>query len=333
MKNPFKSEPEVIIQKPRKKKTAKEIIESAYVNTLRKNPNLQVKIAMKESGHYEDYKEETDPIALQEREINKEITADAARLIKTDPILRKKYVDKVAEKAIAGLGNKKNGETLTPAGELIKSLREFRELKDELEDENGDRVAPSGWSSALQQMLATPEMAGVLAAIAKQILAPGSQLQSQRKYVVTIDGKLSELDENQYTEYVKLGRAKPVAMIESPKQEKKKEKEAVKTKADSENELPDWAKDLPFETLEGYLELTPEDFVTQIKSEISGGNKSLQVFWNFLMTADYDTLVKILEPYKNNSKAGKFIISLLEKREWVNGSIEIIKNTKIDMEI
>jgi len=331
-----KDEPIIEVVKPKRKKTAKEIIESAYVNTLKKNPNLQVKIAMKETGHYEDYKEETDPTIQQEREINKRVTEDALRMITTDPNLRKQYAEKVAERAIQGIGEKKNGSALTPAGQLIQSLREFRELKDELEGEGGTPV-PSGWAAAFQQMLAQPEVATMLAAAIKQIILPAGQgaiIQPQRKYVVMVDDKLTELTESEYTEYVKIGRIKPIGLIEQPKKDERKDAKEVKATKPVNPELPEWAKDLPFETLEGYLELEPEEFVTQIKKEInSGENPNLQVFWNFLLTADYDTLVKVLEPYKKHVKAGKFIQSLIEKQEWVNSSIEIIKVTNLNEEI
>jgi len=321
-----KEEPTIIVRKAPKQRTAEDIIKKTYLKTLRNNPELMTKIAMKESGHYEDFKEETDPVLKQQKEMNRLITEDALLLIKSDQNLRKQYAEKVAQKAIDGIDGRQldKSDRLSPAGQLIQSLRELKELKEEFGDGNNENAASSGWGSAIREMLTQPEVASVLASTLRQIIMPqGNQVVQnipQVKYVVMVDNKITEVNESQYNELVKIGKVKPVGLIESPK-------EAIS----KEPELPSWASEFNFDKLQEYLELTPEDLANQLKIESEGGKApQLKVFWDFLMTADFDTLAKIIEPYKNDSKAGKFIQTLLCKKEWVEQVINIVKNTQVE---
>jgi len=330
-------QPEYVeVKKPRRKKKPSDILEKTYMKVLNENPDLRTTIALKESGHYDEFKALTDPTVKQRQAINEIVTTDALSMIRNDPALRKQYAEVMAQQLIAGAGVGSNGHgNLSPAEELIENIRQWKELREELVGENGGEASPAGWASTIQKMIAQPEMASVFAGLMKQIFGNGMQpavSAPQRSFVVSIDGKLTEVNESQYKQLISNGQIKPVGLIEAPKTEDKHKTEDKKTEnAESKAiTLPDWAQSFQYDTLLGYLELSPEEFINQLETEIASGEAGhLQMFCNFLMTADYDKLVEILSPYKSNETAGKFVSNLLEKRKWVEDVIKIIKDRQI----
>lgn len=309
--------------RPKKRpKVLKDVLSDAYLSTLKKDPELLKEIAFRDAGHA-DVLERDRGAENQKKEIRKFVTSEALKKIKEDPELAEQFIEaQIADILSEGKSARARratepefyGESGSAIAQAVEEIDNIELLRDKLGRDKG---------KGLLSAFTDPEVIKGFLALLSGVRA-GAPQSPVRTYVVRVNGEEREIPEAQYRKLIQEGSLRPVAELEMPKVKKEVEEPI---KEPEYPQLPDFLKGIDLPAVSEWLELTPQDFVTQLKVEVDTNVEQSKLIWGFLSTADYDGIVALITPYRSNPEVSESIEKILsdEGRKWVSEVLQLVK--------
>ncbi len=271
---------------------------------------------------------EIAPDESEKRQFQSEVSRQSLELIKNDPELSAQLAK---ERAYSILGLKLPPKTENDGGDgcysgnggsLLDQVREVEELKRELGGNGG------GLGSAIKEII-TPEVIVAFLDYLKGTKNESSNVKTTKVYVVQVEGELREVDETQFKQLINQGALKPVAELKAPppKQEPPKAETAPEIK-EPEKPLTLEAKTISpeilalIESIGSMLELSPEDFVEQLENDETSQGKTIVLF---LKNSDYNSIVKLITPYKDDPSVKYYADKIIKGQEWIDKVLALLK--------
>lgn len=288
----------------------KQFLSDEYIQMAKSDSELKRQMVAKE---FNLIFPEKDPLKEQKHEINEIITTEALQILKNDPELKQQFGRKRIETIIGEAPILSEGEGYPPGsaiGQVLEEIEEFDALKEKLGGGKG-----GGWGDLLKD----PAVAISIVNLIKTLVGQGSAIPQEPTYVVQINGQPKKVTETEYKQLEAQGLIKPIAAIEAPQVPPEEIKKEPKP------EPPAFLSTM--EEFAWMLDLIPEDFVSQLESDIQEGLPQPQLFWNFLSSTDYEKVVELITPYKDNEQVGSYVEKLLseEGKIWLEEVIKLVR--------
>lgn len=204
-------DPERERRKAEARKTKFEV--DSFIELAKANPEIKQQLVLKTYG-LEIVA--PDPIKEQEAEIKKAITKEALDEIKKDPELRSRLAKQTAENIVGSIGRVEYEDDEPHDGHLgntIQTLRQVRELKEELGVEESDNHK-GGFFDTFKD----PEVMREILKLIVPLVSPKGAMppsNGEPKVAVRIDGNDMLIPESQYHAMLQQGRIKPVQSLET----------------------------------------------------------------------------------------------------------------------
>ena len=298
-------------------KSLNQILNDTWLNELKRNPKLGLKVAAKRAGDL-DLLIEPDPIEQKRQEIKDVITAQALNDIKGDPELRGRFARRQVEELIGEkLDDERGNDNTLPA--FSDDLETFERVSGWLENHGGGNKGGIG-------SLLTPEVARVIISelIAPLVIARGGQLPQlpqPTKYVrINKDDTETEMNPSQYMAYLEAKERKRLAQPEITKEEPGK----------VASEVPEEAPSINLSELVAYIEEEPSVFVEVLRARVAEGDTQAQFVLNIFMQNSADEILKLLQPFKGQH--GEEIGILEDNKEWLEEVIRIVRDETEELE-
>ena len=289
---------------------------------------------------------EKDPISKQKDELKIAITNQALKLIQEDPELSEELARQQAYE-ILQVRKPSSSHKGSDDGEYY-SGRDGHSISDSIREVEEAKELLGADKSGLSSLFDKDVIIEVIKQLGPAFMANRNQAQLPQAHVerkvimLNEQGQLAEYTESQYSELLNKGMLRPVAAIAppapAPKEVASAEKPAVpgpEPQASMPTSKPSPAEpgvqsiSIPDNagSLIGYLELPPEDFVTQMSMEAEAGNETARTVLDFLVRSDYNTIVNTISGFKDNPLIEPYIERLMspEGKEWVEEVIERLK--------
>jgi len=336
----------------KKTKTLKELLSDSLTSAVKKDPDLMRELAFKEGG-YSDLLHRDNVVEDQKRQIKSYITSQALEKIKSDPELSERFIEDQVENILYDGKPKRSrreldyddgygvGSSISQALEEVESLSE---LKDKLETLGMGGKDGQGFLSGLKLkdiLEAIPHLSSVMGSRPAETI-------SQRIYLVKVNGSNTEVNENEYRTLLQQGRLKPLAELEPPEPQPKLEvSRHVDTSPETETrveepeepiseleskeqeylEIPVVLRDIDFSMIGLWLEQEPEDFVAQLKDNVSAEDEESKFIWGILTSVPYEDMIDKISPYSTNPEVGSLVkkVMSIEGKIWMEKVIELVK--------
>ena len=324
-------------KKPARKKTPKtlgQLLDNAFSNQLKKNPELLTEVALKQGAKKLGITfEKLDPSAEQKRNLKSRVVDQALRKIEEDPNLTERFVDSQIEEILGeGSGNGRYDDDIYPGSSLSQVLEDVDALE-QLKEKLG------GGSSSFASLFKDPAVATALLGLVQSIMGNNKIGPQEKLYIVNVDGQDRGISESEFRQLQSQGLLKPVAMIEAPHPTVEPDEEfpqpMIKKQILTEEHLsteeePDISTIsgiFDINILTGYIELPPEEVVEQLSYDFDAGLEHAKFLWDFLSSANYDNVVQLIKPYESNTEVSYIIGKILsdEGKEWFEKVVELIK--------
>ncbi len=236
----------------RKPKTLKDILNDAYLRSLKKDPELLKEIAFRDAGHA-DVLDRDREVEDTKKQIKKHITNQALQRIQQDPELAEQFIEgqmdeimnngkpstrsrrsKEPEYLESGMGY---GSSIEQALSEIDSLAELKTKLSELGLSGGGEEEKGFFKGITMKDILT---------VLPYITGRGgdsngpTQQQSDYRIVVEIDGEPTSVTKEQYDKMLKQGTVKPVARL-ATKETKEPEKPTQEEEKKTENSDDEYA--------------------------------------------------------------------------------------------
>lgn len=336
-----------------KKKTLDDILDKALVNKAQNDKDWALQMALQKENLKIDSSAEK-----QQKKIDEFITTKAFEKLQDEEsdFLDDAVKDKIAN-IVTGSGKSRrhreeSGVYLEPGSSLSSALDEIDTLE-ELKARLVESGMVSGGGGFLQGMTLRDILAALPSIAALMGKAPPPEgiesVQTQRTFVVKVNGQDKEVPEIEYKKMLQQGKIAPVAaLVESqPPKKEKAEGQVEKEQSTTANmvggaptnatggftgldlsTITTLLENIEPEVIEAYLDMSPEEFVLNLRSEVDTGINMSKFLWGFFSNTNYEGVVKLLSSYKDNERWNLVIERILsnEGKEWVTKVIELIKN-------
>jgi len=281
-----------------------------------------------------------DPDLKTRQEIKTLLTNEALATIQSDPALKKelarRQVDIILGRESIETGEDGEGYTGTPLDQVISEIDTLDEVRKRLGGSDG------GKGGGLLAAFTDPEVIKAVLGFLSNVRGQGNNVQPQQMFVISVDGKPTNVTRSQYDKLLQSGDLQPIAALITGKSEPKEkpspagseEEIAPIISSDSPESsqpeykaLPDLLKDTDFSTAIEWFNYTPEEFVPQLKAESDKGTPEARLLWGFLTTSTYEGIVNLVTPYRTNPRVSVLIEELLSDKgkEWAEKVLQLVK--------
>ena len=300
-------------------KTMKQLLNDAFLKELRTNPQVMRKVAYKEAG-YPELSQDEDTEESAKKQIKGTLMQQALSTLKNNPEMMREYANKQLEDLMGARDESEDEDSEyyhgSPIQKFLSEMKELEELKESLGSKNG---------SIMSSLLSKEVIVSVL-----DILKNTGKQVPESRYLIIVNGEQRFVTETEYKQLASQGVVRPVVAIDTTPSVPEPEAETASQIVDltepepDEPKVPEIIETLNLENLMQALDMPPDEVASQLmQDELKG-----QILISYLNGKDYDTLVKIIMPYKTHSKVGKYATKLLDEgsKEWVVGFLnELIK--------
>lgn len=274
-----------------------------------------------------------DPDKKAKQEIKSLITSEALKAIKEDPELKAEFARQQITEIMGESASPRHdyygrteefGNPVSSISQALEQIDDINELKEKLGSGSGNG---KGFLSAL----ADPEVVKmILALLVGRVGSTKTTESSESSYVVRIDGQTTQVSRAQFDQFLKENRVTPIAEIGPAKPAEVVKDPTEQVAIPSVVELPIFLKDTDFTVISGWFDTEPDDFVENMKAEVTAGADEAKLIWGFLTTATYDGIVEHVMPYKSNPKVSELVEKVLseEGKVWVEKVLELVKEGK-----
>ncbi len=361
----------------RRPKTLKDILNDAYLSSLKKDPELLKEIAFRDAGHA-DILDRDREVETTKKQIKKHVTEQALNRIQSDPELAEQFISDQVEDIMSN-GKPSRRRTREPEyhdygtgygssiEQALSEIDSLSELKTKLSElgliEGGDKGQGFFKGVTLKDIMEfLPHLTGKGA-------DNGSTQQSEPRFVIEIDGKPTAVTESQYNKMLNQGKVRPVARLTTREEPEKPSTQSEDSEpSDKEDpgimpissgtsstpektETPEPAKyemspqveqysevlrgidvkgilsEIDMNEIMEHFESEPSKFVQLLEQGKDSGDEVSNFLWGFFSNVDYNGVINLLEPYKEEPKVQHLLekISSDEGKVWLEQVISLIQ--------
>lgn len=330
-------------RKIKRPKTVSDITRDAAVRIIRRDPRVRERLAFKELGLEPEMVSE---IKQAQDELKAVVAKEAANLIRTDETLRNRLARKHVNDVLGELVEDEDGDGYED-GNRYGSHSSLDEIMDDFDrlDELRARFG-GGSNSGISNILNPHNLEMILNLVTSRMVGPGPgpsvKPSLERIIIVEINGQATEITESQYRQLYSEGKVKPVAQIGPGEQRPRRpvpEPEVddqeppaqilIPPEETEVKELPSILQDVDFESIAYLLDLSPDEFITELlNSELAGA----QILLLKLQSSNTDDVVGIITPYAGNPTVGQYVQRLLtdEGKVWITDSISYLQELMLN---
>ena len=347
--NLFGRKPKRKPQKPHKEKTIDQALQMALIRKAKEDPAWAINQAL---AKYKMVPDTQNPIETHRAEIKAAVYDKVLDSIKKDPTKLAQFENVVLAEilgdnniALQGdeefVGEYGGGSDISRA---LQSIRDMKELQNEMGG-NGDSKQ-NGFMASFFDSEFAKGLGMQLAGLFMNAQGQHAVQPTEPKYIVSIDGKPTEVTKTQYLQLSEQGMLAPVATvkaIEAPKPTDRPIDEETEVPhmatqdpvvlsepdiAEDEPELPEYFDNIDFVLIESYLDLEPSVFVDALRTDIEDEEDTDSKFlWGFLKAATFEGIIELITPFSSNLKIGNVVKKLLteEGQIWITDVMNYIK--------
>lgn len=317
-------------------------VSESYIELAKQDPELKRQMIAEE---YKLKLPTKDPAAEQRKAMEELISSLVVKELREHPELARQVVDAriaqlTSQEDLMTYGDNQEHYPSTAIGQVLVEMEDLEELKSRL---------GAGKSSTLSDLFHDPQVISSLLSAFQSIMRGESPQVTEPLIMVQIDGRPTTVTETEYKKLQQEGRAKPVAIVESPEPSRELRAHETTSELTAQDESTESIRDRVAEEivpptsdepqlppifhlvdlaeLSGYLEQSPAEAVKQLEAKKLEGLPYAQVLWNYLETVDCGSLTQVLVVYEGHGELGPFVRKLLssEGRTWLAEVIELIK--------
>jgi hypothetical protein len=302
----------------RPQKTLRDILEGALLKEVKGNDELRTRMALKQAGYADLANPKNEKDGELKKQVDDVLAKHAVELIESDPDIRDAMITgklfdmfgikqpKVSRRAV----NDGDGYIGADGDEVTATIQKYKAMKEEF---GGGDGKGSGFIKDILNSEAGVELVKVLGSI---MAASRNQPQIHTQRIIAVqqaDGTYKEMSEQDFRRLQSPVQPKAIA----PSQEQKP--------PDQPPELPLLLRDVDFTTVEPYLALTPEELVAKIIEESNTGEGVGVFLIGYLPSATFEVIAEKISPFKDHPKAGKYVATLLDRKDWIEKTITLLK--------
>lgn len=325
-----------------KKKKLESILDKTLVDQAKTDRDWALQLALQREGLTIE-----PPVEKQKKKLDEFITTKALeRLQEEDSEFLDDVIKDKISTIITGSGRKRHrdesgGVYLEPGSNLSSALDDIETLEELKERIAGLQGGGGGGFFAGMNLKTLLESLPYVAALLGKEQLPTSEgiegVQAQRTFIVRENGQDKEVSELEYRKMLQDGRVKPVGELgptAPPKQEKPEEvveEQAQNTIGQDQDAIltnfTEILSKLEPEVIGAYLDMSPDEFVLNLKSGCDTGIDLSRFLWGFFSNTTYEGAVNLLGAYKEDEKWNMVIERILseEGKIWVEQVISLIK--------